>query len=565
MAAFSCTSLDDVEKRLDNLESAVKELQLAHDRGKLVNQINQLENNSGWEIVFSDNSSIKVGASMISTIEKDVDYVTFVLQDGNSLKFALFNLKLLAFSLMADDNPMQLTTDVKGEIIGDSIVECWVPNIMSDKELIPQVEFTGESIKLDDVPATIGSTKHDFKKPVKMTLTNGSKSKDYTIYVHSFTGLPVMWIETEGRQDITSKENYLKASFKLQENVTTRGAGDVLTDSVNIKGRGNTTWGMAKKPYALKFNKKQSLFDEPKDKSWVLLANYADKTMLRTTTAFCMGYISNLEYTPKAHFTELMLNGRYNGTYLLCEKLKISKDRVNVGDDGFLLEVDAKAEAGDITFKIEHLSQPINIKDPDDIAVGDDSYNYVKDYMSKADEVLYSTNFTDSNEGWQKYIDMDSFVDWYLINEITKNNDASFFTSCYMNLKRGEKIKMGPLWDFDIAIGNVNYNNNYNYDGFWIKYSGWINRMFEDPTFVAKVKERFDYFYGKRDDIMREINENAKYLKYAVQENENKWRTFYTHTWPNYDIWGSYNNEVQSMKEWLNARFEWLKGEFDKM
>ena len=565
MATFSCTSLDEEEKRLDNLESTVKELQLAHDRGKLVNQINQLENNGGWEIVFSDNSSIKVSASMLNTIEKDADYVTFVLQDGKSLKFALFNLKLLAFSIMANDNPMQLTTNVKGEIIGDSIVECWVPNIMSDKELIPQVEFTGESIKFDDVPATIGSTKHDFKKPVKMTLTNGSKSKDYTIYVHSFTGLPVMWIETEGRQDITSKEKYLKASFKLQENVTTRGAGDVLTDSVNIKGRGNTTWDMPKKPYALKFDKKQSVFGEPKDKSWVLLANYSDKSMLRTTAAFYMGYISNLDYTPKAHFTELMLNGRYNGTYLFCDKLKISKDRVNVGDDGYLLEVDSKAASDEITFKVAHLGQLVNIKDPDDITVGDDAYNYIKDYMSKADEALYSDNFTDPNEGWQKYIDMDSFVDWYLINEITKNNDAIMWTSCYMNLKKGEKIKMGPLWDFDLAIGNINYNTNNFYYGFWIKNADWYNRLFQDPAFVAKVKERFDYFYSKRDDIMREINSNAMYLKYAVRENENKWHTFYTHTWPNYDIWGSYNNEVQSMKEWLNARFEWLKGEFDKM
>ena len=123
---------------------------------------------------------------------------------------------------------------------------------------------------------------------------------------------------------------------------------------------------------------------------------------------------------------------------------------------------------------------------------------------------------------------------------------------------------MGPIWDFDIAFGNTNYANR-GPEGFWIKTANWISRMFEDPAFVAKVKERFNYFYSKREDIMREINENAMYLKYAVQENENRWHTFYTYTWPNYDIWGSYNNEVQCMKEWLNARFEWLKGEFDKM
>ena len=278
-----------------------------------------------------------------------------------------------------------------------------------------------------------------------------------------------------------------------------------------------------------------------------------------------MGNISNLDYTPKSHFAELILNGRYNGTYLLCDKIKISDNRVNVGNDGFLLEVDSKAEDGDVTFHVAHLTEPINIKEPEKTSVGDDTYNYITDFMSKADSVLYSDNFTDPDNGWQKYFDMDSFVDWYLINEITKNNDALMYSSCYMNLKRGEKIKMGPLWDFDLAMGNLDYNVTCYYDGLWIRYAEWISRMFDDPVFVSKVKERFDYFYGRKDDILRTINDNAQYLRYAVKENENRWHTFYEYTWPNYDIWGNYQNEIQSMKEWLNSRFEWLKVEYDKM
>jgi len=473
--------------------------------------------------------------------------------------------QLKSLTFLSYDNPMQLTTDVKGEIIGDSIVEFWIPNITSDKLLIPKAEYVGESIKIDDVPSTIGSTKHDFKKPVILTIANGDKTKDYTIYVHSFTGLPVMWIETEGRKDITSKEVYQRASFKLVEDVRTRAAGDIIEDSVSIKGRGNSTWGMAKKPYALKFDKKVSLLGEPKDKSWVLLNNYADKTMLRIKTAFFLGEISNLEYTARSHFVELILNGRYNGTYQLCEKLKIGKDRVNVGDDGYLFEIDARVtgESDSRYFTVNHLANSVDIKDPD-VEYGDEKYNFAKELVTVADSVLYSANFLDPNEGWQKYFDIDSFADWYLINEITHNTDSRMSLSCYMNYKKGGKLKMGPLWDFDIAFGNTDYAQR-GPEGFWVIYANWIYRMFADPAFVAKVKERFNYFYSKRDDIMREINANANYLKYAVQENENRWHTFYTYTWPNYDIWGSYNNEVQSMKEWLNARFEWLKGEFDKM
>lgn len=577
LSVTSCTNVDDVEKRVDILEREVQDIQTtlnliqsAYEAGIKINEIKSIADNKGWEIYFSDNSVITVGYSLFYSVESDDEYVTFVMTNGTSFKFqiasGLPSPKLLTFSIQANDNPMQLVENAKCEIVGDSIIECWVRNIMIDKDLIANFSFEGDKVIINDIIAESGKTLIDFRKPVKLSITSGSKIRDYIVYVYSFTGLPVIWIETVGRQDVSSKDHYFRASFKLQENVITRGAGDVLIDSVSIKGRGNSTWDfMPKKSYRLKFDKKISLFDEPKDKSWVLLNNYADKTMLRNYTAFYMGYISNLDYTPKVHFAELMLNGRYNGTYLLCDKLKISKDRVNVGDDGFLLEVDAKAEVGDVTFKCAHIDRPVNIKEPDGIVYGDDNYIYIKDYITCADSVLYSENFTDPIDGWQKYIDIDSFVDWYLINEISRNNDAAMWTSCYMNLKRGGKLKMGPLWDFDVVFGNVNYNDNYLTDGLWVRYTSWICRMFDDPIFVRKVKERFNYFYSRKEDIMKTINENAKYLKYAVEENENRWHTFYTYTWPNYDIWGSYQNEVQCMKEWLNSRFDWLKCEFDNM
>lgn len=472
--------------------------------------------------------------------------------------------KLLSISFLSKGNSIQLVENVKGEIIGDSVVECWVKNIMSDKQLIPHFEYTGESVTIDYTPAKTDETVIDFRKPVKLTVFNHGKTKDYTVYVYSFTGLPVLWIETEGRVEITSKDEYLNAHLKIVENVRTRSAGDVTEADVKIKGRGNSTWTMDKKPYALKFDEKISLLDEPQDKSWVLLANYTDKTLLRNQTAFYLGSISNLDYTPRFHFVDLMLNGRYNGTYQLGDKLKIGKNRVNVGDDGFLLEIDAKAGADEITFRTNYLGQPVNIKDPN-VEIDDENYNYIKKYVITAEDALFSDKFKDAEEGWQKYMDMDSFADWYLVNEIAKNNDACLFSSCYMHLRRGDKLKMGPLWDFDIAFGNVNYNGTFSTDGFWIKKATWFSRLFQDPAFVTKVKERFDYFYSRKDDIMNEINTNAQYLKYSAQENNNKWHTLYTYTWPNYDIWGSYLNEVQSMKEWLNARFEWLKTEFDKM
>lgn len=123
---------------------------------------------------------------------------------------------------------------------------------------------------------------------------------------------------------------------------------------------------------------------------------------------------------------------------------------------------------------------------------------------------------------------------------------------------------MGPIWDFDLAFGNTDELNR-GPSGFWIKQSDWISRMFNDPVFVARVKERYDYFYSRKSDIMHEIDKTAVYLKRSAYENENRWHTFYDYVLPNYEVWGSYYNEVQSVKEWLNARMDWLKTEFDKM
>ena len=212
-----------------------------------------------------------------------------------------------------------------------------------------------------------------------------------------------------------------------------------------------------------------------------------------------------------------------------------------------------------------HVYQPINIKEPD-VEVGDDAYNYVVTYVENADKSLFSENFKDSENGYAKYIDVESFVDWYLINEITKNTDGTFFTSCYMNLALDGKLKMGPLWDYDITFGNAYYDNNDVPEGFRIKGSvSWYDRLFQDPNFVALVKERFAYFYGMRNEIFAEINRNAEYLQYAAIENNNKWGTLYNYTWPNSDIMGSYQNEVQNMKNWLNRRFEWLNNAFSAL
>jgi spore coat protein CotH len=465
------------------------------------------------------------------------------------------------------DNP-SLKENVKCKIIGDSIIECWLPGMLNEKLLKPRFTYEGTMVVIDGFEAESGKTEIDFTRPRTVAVAVSSKIQYYTIFVHSYTGLPLMFITTDGYKEVTSKEVYLSATMNLREDVKTRAAGDVIESRVNIKGRGNSSWKFPKKPFRLKFDEKISLLDMHKDKSWVLLANYNDKSMLRNSLAFYMSSISNLDYTPESHFVELIFNNKHWGTYLLCEKVKISNHRVAVGDDGFLLEIDSRApsEADSRYFVVSHLENVVNIKDPE-VAYGDANYNYAKDFVMKADNALFSNNFTDPKTGWQAYMDMDSFVDWYLIHEIGKNLDSNFDTSCYMHLARGGKLMMGPVWDMDVAFGNMSQTNQscYKPTGFHIKSTQWYTRLFRDPAFVKRVKERFNYFYRHQNDILANVNADAQYLKYSAQENNEVWHLFNVKTWPNYNIWGSYQNEVQELKTWFTTRMEWLKSEFDKM
>ena len=376
------------------------------------------------------------------------------------------------------------------------------------------------------------------------------------------TGLPVTIINTPGNVDITSKEDYVEEALMtiLQTDIT-----DAFCELMNMKGRGNSTWSAAKKPYAIKFNKKKSLLSLPDDKSWVLLANYFDPTLLRNDLAFYMGNeLSILDWTPHYKHVDLMLNGQYKGIYQLGEKVKISKGRVNVGDDGFLMEIDQRAlsEEDARYFTVSHIGNPVNIKDPE-VEYNDDDYNYAKNYVQAADAALFSENFTDVNEGWQHYLDMDSFVDWYLINEISKNADAcTFFSSCYMHLKRGSKLKMGPLWDFDLGFGgypnaptSVWANDT---EGFKLKEVPWYARLFEDPAFVVRVKERFSYYYDNRQTLFNHIDEGAQVLIDKVVVENKLWGKIANSNASSDEVKVAYQEKVDYLKTWLASRLEWL-------
>lgn len=376
-------------------------------------------------------------------------------------------------------------------------------------------------------------------------------------------GLPTLRINTPDGEDIESREAYV---MKCEVLLTREDGERDLYGLAAVKGRGNTTWWPPKKPYNLHFHSTQSVLGRPKNNSWVLLANFHDTTLVRNDLAFWMGRtMSRLDFTPDPAFVYLHMNGKYRGIYQICEKLKASPDRVSVGPGGFLLEIDGKSTEDEITFSTEHLDPRvhINIKEPEEIAVGDDNYEYIKSYVTAFEEALFSDDFLDEEKGYRKYIDEDSFVEWYLINEIAKNSDAALWSSCYMNLRRGDKLKMGPLWDFDVAFGgywptgeNVNIINNPS--GFHVKEACWFQRLFMSPTFVAKVKSRFADYFRNRQRIYEHIDASAAQVRPHIYNENLLWGRVCQASESQREVEERYDELNNRLKIWIELRMLWL-------
>lgn len=460
----------------------------------------------------------------------------------NTLNFMPINNSELSSTINADIN------DKQAFVRTDSVI--------SMDNLIATFDFSGSQVFVNGVVQQSGVTVNDFSDTVNYTVRNEQGAEvTYAVDVMQFTGLPVIYLTTDHGSDITNRDNYTTGTAKLYGNGLTP---DIETMDMEIRGRGNSTWAMPKKPYQMKLSDKREFLGMENDKKWLFLAEYADKTMLRNRTAFELGYLSNLTWTPDARFAEVYINEAYTGTYLISQKVEEGGDRVDLGDDGFLLEIDQpeRLDPDDVFF--ETSSFLVNIKEPS-LDKDDEQYNYIRELVNDFESALYSDSFTDPSTGYRSFINVESFIDWYLISEITKNVDSKFFSSIYFHVIPGEKIKMGPLWDFDLSFGNVDYADPEFPTGFWVKDNPWFARMFDDPNFVEQVQERFIFYREQQNYMLEKIDEYAEKLQYAQQENDEVWQTIGIYVWPNPVVLSTYDAEVNRLKNWYITRMDWLE------
>ncbi len=389
-------------------------------------------------------------------------------------------------------------------------------------------------------------------------------------------GLPIIDIHVNNGEQIVSKYEYLKGVYFLHEK-----AGDAYkityNDSLEIKGRGNSTFIFPKRPFRLKLKKAAPLVKMPSNRHWALLANFEDRALTRTHLAMDISRYFNMNYTPKTRPVEVVVNAFHWGTYQLIEVPKIGVNRINIDaiqsktgqvTGGVLFEFDNYLEEA-YSFRTEKLNLPFVVKDPDDLntsnpEVAAKHFAYAKGILQRAEDVLYADNFKDPINGYRRYFDINSLVNWYLIQELTKNIDlhkSSIYI--YVDTKNENKLCFSPVWDFDFSMGNLEDANGMRAVEF-----PWMPRFMEDPYFMNLVKERYkEKREGLLLGIMRSINNNSREIHLSQQKNFSIWNEphyqgFFQNSYPSFVYRNIHADEVFHLKKWLVERVAWMDSQY---
>ena len=383
---------------------------------------------------------------------------------------------------------------------------------------------------------------YDLNVRLAIIQRNASTGNEYVVQSSSFrvfseadppgtvrTGLPVVYVDTQGGKAITSKEEYVKASLKIKGTEQLEGLD---ATSCEIRGRGNTTWYWPKKPYLIKLDEKQPIFGMHKHKRWVLLANFMDRTLMRNLVSMKVSsMMSHLEWTPGCVPVELVLNGQHMGSYLLIEQVRVDNHRVNItemtkddnsGDavtGGYLLELDFHYD-NEVQWKDHNIPFAVKYPDPDDLTP--QQLTYIKGYIANAANALYGNNFKDPANGYAKYIDVDSFIDYWIVYEVMGNHELGNPGSVFFHKDRGGKLVAGPCWDFDWGV--LSYNTSPQARTGLINGDAiWYARLRKDPAFEAKLKARFEELLPQLETIPDYMDECERLLTASAKLNFAMW------------------------------------------
>lgn len=432
----------------------------------------------------------------------------------------------------------------------------------------------------------------DLTSPVNCNLDSGQ----YQI-VAMQSDLPTLYLNIDESkttiQEMNSDPNHdTKCSGEMRLDVPDELAAEngwdasYTSSSVTVKGRGNTTWGLPKKPYQIKFDSKQNILGMGKNKTWVLLANYGDRSLIRNKVTYDLANDMGMAYSPQSQFVDVFMNGQYLGNYQLSEKTEVGSNRVEINDleddtsgevtGGYLLEYDRLAYSEATWIKGSRTGLPITVKSPE--FATPEQKDYIQTYVSDMENAVYGENgYNDKGKHYTEYMDAASFDKLYWINEIVKNGDYSY-GSTFMYKDKDESPENpslmygGPVWDFDISMANAIANagattpdrqqNLASPEGWWLRTTadGLSRELFTHEDFRTLNKELYNTTVkGLLQNLPNKVEEYANQIRKSADMNFIRWDVLDKgHQWATPNTATTYDGEVSYLKDFLQKRADWI-------
>ena len=377
-------------------------------------------------------------------------------------------------------------------------------------------------------------------------------------------GLPTVSIHTEGNVEPYDKITDIPSIISI---IGDKG-NNIIAQTGGTRERGNFSRTFPKRPYRIKFDSKQNVLDAPaKAKKWTLINNYGDKTLMRNLIAFHLSSVFEMPYTPYGTAVNVIMNGEYKGCYQLCDQIEVNKNRVNITEmkptdnegealtGGYLIEVDAYAE-DEISWFTSSNNTRVTIKSPDEDEITTEQSNYIRDFYSNMEN------------NWRTYLDTNTFLRHFLVGELSGNTDT--YWSVYMYKQRGEdKLYVGPVWDFDIAFENDNRTYPINNHTQWVYQYGSVEgymrtlttNIINDKTTKAQLIDIWDEARHNgidEESLMAFIDNMSEQLQESQKLNFTRWDIINQYVHQNPRIYGSYQGEVNNVKNYLKERITWI-------
>ena len=428
--------------------------------------------------------------------------------------------------------------------------------------------------------------------PLALNYWEFASVDDGSCVVFEETNLPIIKLFTE---ESIPDEPRIVAEMAIINNIdSTNNVNDPPNEyngQISIEIRGSSSQMFPKKSYALETqdslgeNNNVSLLGMPEENDWILHGPYTDKTLMRNAIIFQLGNDAG-RYTPRTRYCELFINDDYRGVYMLMENIKRDANRVDIAN---LLPADTIGDeiTGGYILKIDKFTgdfeggwtSPYSTEGGEDLVVqfhkpeidelNEPQIDYIQNHITSFEDALAGENFTDPILGYQEYIDVFSFIDLYLINELSKNIDGYRLSTYFYKQKdsNGGKIVMGPWWDYNLSLGNANYCEGSETTGFEVNTGCglanpfWFERLLEDSTYsnlTRCVWEDYRANAWSNESVHGIIDSLETLLTDANVRDHLRWPRLGEYVWPNWFVGDTFEEEIDFMREWLDDRLALL-------